>query len=811
MPAVRSPTGLRTVEHLRAKVLIGRLVGSQQDEKLLVAGVDELSLLAHGSDYGRLAVLAGGGHEALTKVLVRTEDPLLLSRTMAALTSLATDDNSRNQQLSAMRYAHSLLVGAQERSITRPPLSDKVLLEAALLLASVARAPEPRVLLEHLGLRGIAQWALEHRKHGILAALSDILPINSRAASCQTSVLQVQSTNSELPSPSFTYTPTCHTYTNDRSHDPLIGYVLSAPHITFSDTRHPRVKDHSALFSNLGLSVSSPEVNEPLEANDVDEQQEACPADDKERIHSSLYQSYSSRGFVVHMPTQKSAGEMRQMDRLSWQMTWGIADQIPQLVFHSIPSKGEVMQAMQIAHKQWASGNVSGEVETVPYFAPANLTSLYDLLASTCEDGKNGVGQRQEESEGGLEAHQTASSPQKPVHDRISAVSTGTASLDFMTSDDGKVRREMMSRGNMPSSPSAPAPAIQAHSGPSTTSSHIATTVRLAPPLMSQHQSNSQAHHPNLTGADTEAFGLCQSLLDTLLENRATPALPVRDHAQRLPSGARGISLSCLRALRGWYRAQGTVDRGMGDVGSEVGFVASIIELTRSTGLSLMESLVLAAGERRVKRRDVGALVGMATSFFCSSWSDMQAAAVAKAKVAKAEAKAATAAEAKAKTAGEEAVLKVAAEAATRAAEDVNAAKAAVRATDEEVGDMLDAIERTISPLELADGRTRYVWVDIFCASQTLLAGAFRGPAISKEADSARYAAREEDTEHILDALDAVDELLLYFSPLTRVCQAPHDACLQMGRGDLPADWPLSGPGSMTSASCLVEVSGMHV
>ena len=60
-----------------------------------------------------------------------------------------------------------------------------------------------------------------------------------------------------------------------------------------------------------------------------------------------------------------------------------------------------------------------------------------------------------------------------------------------------------------------------------------------------------------------------------------------------------------------------------------------------------------------------------------------------------------------------------------------------------------------------ADGRRRYVWVDMFCASQNLLAGVYRDPAVTKQADPAGYAARKEDTDRIFDdALDAVDEIL---------------------------------------------------
>jgi len=185
---------------------------------------------------------------------------------------------------------------------------------------------------------------------------------------------------------------------------------------------------------------------------------------------------------------------------------------------------------------------------------------------------------------------------------------------------------------------------------------------------------------PGAALADEAQF--CKTLLDALHEDRAQPRLPVRTHAARLSSGDRGISLACVRALREWYRARGALDKVMGDVCKEEGFGASVVAITRSTGLSLAESLVLTAGER-----EMGALVCRATSFFSYSW------------------------------------------------------------TGTKLGDMLDAVERTVAKLEAADGRRRFVWVDMFCASQTLLAGVFRDPAVTKEADPAGYAARKEDTD----------------------------------------------------------------
>jgi len=126
--------------------------------------------------------------------------------------------------------------------------------------------------------------------------------------------------------------------------------------------------------------------------------------------------------------------------------------------------------------------------------------------------------------------------------------------------------------------------------------------------------------------------------------------------------------------------------------------------------------------------------------------------------------------------------------------------------TGTRLGDMLDAVERALEELERADGRTRFVWIDMFCASQNLLAGVFRDDARFPKG-TPEYEARKEDTDHIFDdALRAVDELLLYCSPLTGAWRAPPHAFLLEERGAPPADWERSGPGAMTRAWCMFEM-----
>ena len=100
---------------------------------------------------------------------------------------------------------------------------------------------------------------------------------------------------------------------------------------------------------------------------------------------------------------------------------------------------------------------------------------------------------------------------------------------------------------------------------------------------------------------------------------KGTLDVPVRPHARRLPSGRRGITCKMLRAIRRFFRARGALGMLMGDLIKKEGFEWSwsVCALTRSTGLSLVESLALTA-EARGEVAD--ALIGLATTFFSYSW-----------------------------------------------------------------------------------------------------------------------------------------------------------------------------------------------
>ena len=245
--------------------------------------------------------------------------------------------------------------------------------------------------------------------------------------------------------------------------------------------------------------------------------------------------------------------------------------------------------------------------------------------------------------------------------------------------------------------------------------------------------------------ADDAADALADALFDAIAAARVPKGsldVPVRPHARRLPSGRRGITRAMLRAIRRFYRARGALGMLMGDLIKQEGFEWSVCALTRSTGLSLIESLALTA-EARGEVAD--ALIGLATTFFSYSWEGTK------------------------------------------------------------LGDMLDAIERRLAELEAADGVTRYVWIDIFAASQTLLSGEFDAGRYPRGSEA--HTARKEDTDHVFaDAMAAIGEILLYCSPLTAEWRAPDQPFLLPERGAPPARWMRRGPGAMTRAWCLFEL-----
>lgn len=235
------------------------------------------------------------------------------------------------------------------------------------------------------------------------------------------------------------------------------------------------------------------------------------------------------------------------------------------------------------------------------------------------------------------------------------------------------------------------------------------------------------------------------NVLKALLDAKEQPPMPIQSHAERIPSSQRGVSIVFLRVLRAFYTELGAINKLMGDVCKEEGSTISVCALTRSTGLSLSESVLLK--DRRVALP----FIKDATTFFSYSW------------------------------------------------------------TDTRLGDMLDAVERKMAALEREDGRTRYVFIDMICVSQNLVAGVFLSPRVSTEYDRGGEAAVHEELEDIRNLMDSamgeVGELLFYCSPLMESWTAPRHPYLLPDRGEPPEPWTRRGPAAMTRAWCIFEVA----
>ena len=121
--------------------------------------------------------------------------------------------------------------------------------------------------------------------------------------------------------------------------------------------------------------------------------------------------------------------------------------------------------------------------------------------------------------------------------------------------------------------------------------------------------------------------------------------------------------------------------------------------------------------------------------------------------------------------------------------------------TGTRLDEMLGAITRLTGRLEV-DGAdvARYVWVDMFAASQNLLAGVFRDEAVTKASDPAGYLARKEDTDRLFDgALEAVGEIFFYASPLLDEWDAPNHPWLSPEQKGSPPSRS-KGPAAITRA-----------
>ena len=221
-------------------------------------------------------------------------------------------------------------------------------------------------------------------------------------------------------------------------------------------------------------------------------------------------------------------------------------------------------------------------------------------------------------------------------------------------------------------------------------------------------------------------------LLESLAAKEERVEQPVLPNKERLRSGQRGMTRALLFGVKAFFEQHNALDKTMQDIVNEPGFQFSACELTKSTGLSLTETLVREAGEGE----GIEELVGEATCFFSYSW------------------------------------------------------------TGTKLRDLLAAIERVLAKLEAADGKRRYVWVDILCASQNLLQGVIKDPDLS----SAEVG--------IEDAISTASELLFYMEPLSEdEWTAPAHPFLLAEQGEPAAGWKRRGPAALTRAWCIFELA----
>jgi hypothetical protein len=196
---------------------------------------------------------------------------------------------------------------------------------------------------------------------------------------------------------------------------------------------------------------------------------------------------------------------------------------------------------------------------------------------------------------------------------------------------------------------------------------------------------------PMTSEAQAAAQARTVRLLESLAAKEERVEQPVLSNEKRRRSGQRGMTRAFLFGVKAFFEQHNALDKTMQVIVNEPGFPSSVCELTKSTGLSLSETLVREAGEGE----GIEELVGESTCFFSYSW------------------------------------------------------------TGTTLRDLLAAVERVLAKLEAADGKRRYVWVDILCASQNLLQGVIKDPDLS----SAEVG--------IEDAISTANELLFYMEPLS--------------------------------------------
>lgn len=251
---------------------------------------------------------------------------------------------------------------------------------------------------------------------------------------------------------------------------------------------------------------------------------------------------------------------------------------------------------------------------------------------------------------------------------------------------------------------------------------------------------------------------LLQQLHAHACSGQPQPKLPVQSHDKRLPSSKRGLSLAAIRALRRFFAAHGMLDRPLSEVIDRSGTwegtsgyagkgadgigasfsgvsgpgASSLSALTRRYGLSLVESLVLLAGELEPEMHPVGG-----ASRACLALSGGSIIATRTARSARVEGLVGPATTFVSYRGQSGAPALVSRE------QQASQQQAPIR-----LGDLLLAIEQLGAELEkkreeLDDEEPRYYWIDLFSLSQPLCCGHYHPGHC--EPNSPAHAARVEE------------------------------------------------------------------
>ena len=232
--------------------------------------------------------------------------------------------------------------------------------------------------------------------------------------------------------------------------------------------------------------------------------------------------------------------------------------------------------------------------------------------------------------------------------------------------------------------------------------------------------------------------------------------VPITPHDKRLKSGNRGVSEALITAFVDFLDLKGCEVDDVGEICKGERVELNVCHLTRSTGLSLAESVVVVADELRLQSSD---LVGTAQVFNSYSWFGSSLREMLKA------------------------IMRVSA-----------------RLNDEARGSPPSSSSCT------------YAWIDLFCASQLLLAGAFKDKSITRESDLSGYLARKEDTANIFEhAIQTTSTIVFQCSPLIGKWDAPPHPYLWEERErngpKRPKPWVRQGPIAISRAWCLNELA----